>query len=80
MTMVEGLQEKLMNRISRIRSRIAPRLSRPVELLTPLFLPMLTKEKRHESNNPFQPLYAEAIAPRLPHAPQDAYRWKRRDT
>lgn len=79
--MVEGLQEKPMSRICHIRNRIAPRLDRAVDILPPLFLPMvnlmINQEKRHEGKHPFQPLYAEAIAPREPYAPQDPYRCKR---
>ncbi len=63
-----------MSTIRQIRTRIALRLSASIAPLPPLFLPMLVKETRNENNLPFQPLYAEAVAPRLSAAPQSAYR------
>lgn len=66
-----------MKQIRLIRSRIEPCRRQLFDLLPPLFLPMISKESRHEINQPFQPLYAEALAPRPSHAPQTAYSRKR---
>lgn len=57
-----------------IRSSVESCRRQLAELLPPLLLPMTSKESRHETHQPFQPLCAETLAPCPAHAPQDAHR------